>query len=162
MLTIPPPLIGAMLRRFRCVHIFLQTVHSRPIQSGPVVLSILLILIILILVIPSYLILYSYLPPPPPSPIYLLVCVYNIVSAFVFHGFKEKSERTYRPSEHPPVMGGKMPKRLGGIKGCKYKTSWHLWVNSIMSGRSPPLYCTFTLIVMQGHQKNIKNKPETM
>ena len=32
-----------------------------------------------------------------------------------------------RPSEHPPVMGGKMSKRLGGIKGCKYKTSsWHL------------------------------------
>ena len=26
-----------------------------------------------------------------------------------------------------------------------------------MSGRSPPLYCTLTLIVMQGHQKNIKN-----
>ena len=36
------------------------------------------------------------------------------------------------------------------------------WVNSIMSGRSPPLYCTFTLIAMQGHQKNIKKKPETM
>ena len=31
-----------------------------------------------------------------------------------------------------------------------------------MSGRSPPLYCTFTLIAMQGHQKNIKNKPETI
>ena len=41
--------------------------------------------------------------------------------------FKEKSEYTYRPSEHPPVMGEKMSKRLGGIKGCKYKTSsWHL------------------------------------
>ena len=62
-----------------------------------------------------------------------------------------------------------MSKRLGGIKGCKYKTSsWHLngfpdgnnidWVNSIMSGRSPPLYCTLTLFAMQGHQKNIKNK----
>ena len=36
--------------------------------------------------------------------------------------FKEKSE-----SEHPPVRGEKMSKRLGGIKGCKYKTSsWHL------------------------------------
>ena len=32
-----------------------------------------------------------------------------------------------RPSEHPPVRGKKMSKRLGGIKGCKYKTSsWHL------------------------------------
>ena len=39
----------------------------------------------------------------------------------------KKSQSTPRPSEHPPVMGGKMPKRLGGIKGCKYKTSsWHL------------------------------------
>ena len=27
-----------------------------------------------------------------------------------------------------------------------------------MSGRSPPLYCTLTLIAMQGHQKNSKNK----
>ena len=34
-----------------------------------------------------------------------------------------------RPSEHPPVRGENMSKRLGlgGIKGCKYKTSsWHL------------------------------------
>ena len=27
------------------------------------------------------------------------------------------------------------------------------WVNSIMSGRSPPLYCTLILIAMQSHQK---------
>ena len=39
----------------------------------------------------------------------------------------KKNQSTPRPSEHPPVMGGKMSKRLGGIKGCKYKTSsWHL------------------------------------
>ena len=25
-----------------------------------------------------------------------------------------------------------------------------------MSGRNPPLYCIFTLIAMQGHQKNIR------
>ena len=32
-----------------------------------------------------------------------------------------------RPSEHPPQSGGKISKRLGGIIGCKYKTSsWHL------------------------------------
>ena len=31
-----------------------------------------------------------------------------------------------------------------------------------MSGRNPPLYCTFTLIAMQGHQKNIRSKPETV
>ena len=27
------------------------------------------------------------------------------------------------------------------------------WVNSIMSGRNPPSYCTHTLIAMQGHQQ---------
>ena len=31
---------------------------------------------------------------------------------------------------------------------------WYHWVNSIISGRGPPLYCTLTLIAMQGHQKN--------
>ena len=36
------------------------------------------------------------------------------------------NQSTPRPSEHPPVMGGKMSTCLGGIKGCKYKTSsWH-------------------------------------
>ena len=35
---------------------------------------------------------------------------------------------------------------------------WYHWVNSIISGRSPPLYCTLTLITMQGHQKNSKDK----
>ena len=39
----------------------------------------------------------------------------------------KKNQNAPRPSEHPPVMGGKMSKRLGGIKGCKYKTSsWNL------------------------------------
>ena len=33
--------------------------------------------------------------------------------------FLKKNQSTPRPSEHPPVMGGKMSKRLGGIKGCK-------------------------------------------
>ena len=42
-------------------------------------------------------------------------------------GVKDENQSTPRPSEHPPVMGGKMSKRLGGIKGCKYKMfSWHL------------------------------------
>ena len=35
----------------------------------------------------------------------------------------KKNQNAPRPSEHPPVMGKKMSKRLGGIKGCKYKTS---------------------------------------
>ena len=41
--------------------------------------------------------------------------------------FLNKTQNAPRPSEHPPVRGEKMLKRLGGIKGCKYKTSsWHL------------------------------------
>ena len=31
----------------------------------------------------------------------------------------KKNQNTPGPSEHPPVMGKKMSKRLGGIKGCK-------------------------------------------
>ena len=41
--------------------------------------------------------------------------------------FLKKNQKAPRSSEHPPVRGGKMSKRLGGIIGCKYKTSsWHL------------------------------------
>ena len=41
--------------------------------------------------------------------------------------YLKKNQSTPIPSEHPPVMGEKMSKRLGVIKGCKYKTSsWHL------------------------------------
>ena len=40
---------------------------------------------------------------------------------------KKNQNAPNRPSEHSPVSGEKMSKRLGGIKGCKYKTSlWHL------------------------------------
>ena len=35
----------------------------------------------------------------------------------------KKNQNVPRPSEHPPVRGGEMSKRLGWIKGCKYKTS---------------------------------------
>ena len=43
------------------------------------------------------------------------------------HSNLKKNQSTPRPSEHPLVMGEKMSKPLGGIKGCKYKTSsWHL------------------------------------
>ena len=39
----------------------------------------------------------------------------------------KKNQNAPRLSEHPPVRGEKMSKRLGGIIGCKYKTSsWHL------------------------------------
>ena len=38
----------------------------------------------------------------------------------------KKNQNAARLSEHPPVRG-EMSKRLGEIKGCKYKTSsWHL------------------------------------
>ena len=41
--------------------------------------------------------------------------------------FLKKNQNAPRPSEHPPVRGGGMSKRLGWIKGCKYETSsWHL------------------------------------
>ena len=45
------------------------------------------------------------------------------------HGIKrvpqwslKKNQNAPRPSEHPPVRGEKMSKRLGGIKGSKYST----------------------------------------
>ena len=39
----------------------------------------------------------------------------------------KKNQNAPRLSEHPPVRGEKNVKTLGGIKGCKYKTSlWHL------------------------------------
>ena len=33
------------------------------------------------------------------------------------HGLNQNAPR---PSEHPPVRGENISKRLGGIKGCKY------------------------------------------
>ena len=48
--------------------------------------------------------------PTPPHP---LLTHYEIHCCF------KKKQSTPRPSEHPPVMGGKMSKRLGGIKGGK-------------------------------------------
>ena len=39
----------------------------------------------------------------------------------------KKNQNTPRPSEHPPVMGEKMSKRLGRIKRLQIQTSsWHL------------------------------------
>ena len=38
----------------------------------------------------------------------------HLIFSFVL--FLKKNQTTPRPSEHPPVMGGKMPKSLGGIK----------------------------------------------
>ena len=36
------------------------------------------------------------------------------------HSYLKKNQSAPRPSEHPPVMGKKMSKCLGGIIGCKY------------------------------------------
>ena len=54
--------------------------------------------------------------------------LYNFINFHARVFFLKKNQNARRPSEHPPVMGEKMSKRLvGGIKGCKYKTSsWHL------------------------------------
>ena len=43
--------------------------------------------------------------------------------------YLKKNQNAPRPTEHPPaIRGGKMSKRLGGIIGCKYKTSsWPLY-----------------------------------
>ena len=50
--------------------------------------------------------------------------IYVHSSRYVF--FFKKNHNAPRPSEHPPVKE-KNAKRLGGIIGCKYKTSsWHL------------------------------------
>ena len=61
-----------------------------------------------------------------PSLFATLLSVFSSV-CFPCFVFKEKIRDAPRPSEHPPVMGKKISRRLGGIKGCKCKTSsWHL------------------------------------
>ena len=60
------------------------------------------------------------------SPQHLLLTQAPIIVYYLV--FFKENQNTPIPSEHPPVMGGKMLKRLGGVKGCKYKknSSWHL------------------------------------
>ena len=76
---------------------------------------------------------------PPNYLVYFSEVVYEVASGFfeaeslwsTFYDFMvilvfKKRVNASRPSEHPPLRG-KMSKRLGGIIGCKYKTSsWHL------------------------------------
>ena len=79
----------------------------------------------------------------------------HFTSVCVLYRFLKKNQNAPRPSEHPPVRGKKMSKRFGGIKGCKYKTSsWFpdMEINSVLSGRNPPLYCTLIFISMHSHQ----------
>ena len=64
-------------------------------------------------------------------------------------GCLKKNQNAPRPSEHPPVTGKKVSKRLGGIKGCKYKTSsWHL--NRFPDNR---------MQITSGQQYNVGEKP---
>ena len=58
--------------------------------------------------------------------LFLFVCVFLVLSLELCRCL-EKNQNAPRPSEHPPVREGETSKRLGGIEGCKYKTSsWHL------------------------------------
>ena len=41
--------------------------------------------------------------------------------SILWQRFLKKKQNAPKPSERPPVRGGNMSKRLGGIKGCKYK-----------------------------------------
>ena len=66
--------------------------------------------------------------------------------SILWQRLKKKNQSAPRPSEHSPVMGEKMSKRLGGIKGCKYKTSYGISTGSPM-------------VVTLGQQYNIGEKP---
>ena len=57
----------------------------------------------------------EYVPSISSSTVLIVVVV---VDSHIQRIFKEK-QNAPRPSEHTPVRGGKMSKRLGGIKGCK-------------------------------------------
>ena len=60
--------------------------------------------------------------------------------------FLKKKQNAPRPSEHPPAKGEKMSKRLDGIKGCKYKTSYGIQTGSLMK-------------ITLGQQYNVGEKP---
>ena len=52
------------------------------------------------------------------------VCLYLTIGNYAISvPYLKINQNAPRPSEHPPVRGKKMSKRLGGIIGCKYKTS---------------------------------------
>ena len=55
-----------------------------------------------------------------PGIILLTQCYYHRKTRLnAMKRFLKKNQNAPRPSEHPPVRGEKMSKRLGGIKGCK-------------------------------------------
>ena len=62
---------------------------------------------------------------PPPRPTLIVRRSGTQFDAVKKPACLKKNQNAPRPSEHPPVRRGKMSKRLGGIKGCKYKiSSW--------------------------------------
>ena len=62
-----------------------------------------------------------------PNPFFCSVPKIRSEESNLWQRFLKKNQNTPRPSEHPPLRGKKMSKRLGGIIGCKYKTSsWNL------------------------------------
>ena len=63
--------------------------------------------------------------PPPPRPTLFVRRSGTQSDAGEKPACLKKNQNAPRPSEHPSVRRGKMSKRLGGIKGCKYKiSSW--------------------------------------
>ena len=60
--------------------------------------------------------------------------------------YLKKNQNTPRPSEHPPVMGEKMSKRLGGIKRLQIQ-------NLFMAFKQVPMQITL------GPQYNVGEKP---
>ena len=66
----------------------------------------------------------SFSKDVPKLPLFLSFCRFCFCCVFVLLSLElcrclKKNQNAPRPSEHPPVMGGKMSKCLGGIKGCK-------------------------------------------
>ena len=71
------------------------------------------------------------------------------ITARVNDYFLKKNQTTPRPSEHPPVMGGKMSKRLGGIKRLQIQ---NLFMMAFKQVRSP-------MQITLGPQYNVGEKP---
>ena len=72
-------------------------------------------------------------------------------------GYKDNSSTLYycnRHVESPNITKQKTTLFVVVHIYCYEGTPIGAWVNSKMSGRSPPLYYPITLIAMQGHQTN--------
>ena len=86
------------------------------------------------------------------------------VAVFLYKSkYGERSKKNLnasRPSEHPPVRG-KMSKRLGGIIGCKCKTSsWDL--NGFLKKNQNASRPSEQMVVTLGQQYDTGEKPTAM